>query len=157
MKRWRVKNPQTRKRESPAEGLRRGGLRNPNLEPRATDNGPRTPQNLIGRTKPFRRKALEPKRLASVLPRMRQRADNSCGLRSATGGSPLRFEISDCGMRIRERRGSEARRPTPEARRQKPMRQLMNRRRTTVWEAYRRRIEHSVGLAGWRKVVSFLC
>ena len=83
MKRWRVKNPQTSKRESPAEGRRRGGLRNPNLEPLATDNGPWTPQNLIGRTKPFRRKALEPKRLASVLPRMRQ------------GGG-----IAECGMRI---------------------------------------------------------
>ena len=82
-----VQNPQSRWRRSPAEGLKRGGLRNPNHESQITSRELQTTRERIGRAKPFRRKALEPSELASILPRMRQGERTNCGL-----------WIGDCGL-----------------------------------------------------------
>ena len=75
-----------------------GELPNPNHESQITNPEFQTPRERSGRAKPFRRKALESMMLEAGLPRMRQGEDNTCGIGSATGGSPLRFEIADWGL-----------------------------------------------------------
>ena len=139
-----MQNPESRKRESSAEGLERGELRNLNHESQIGSRERQTSRRLIGQAKPFRRKALESNGLTSVLPRMRQGGGTNCGL-----------WIGDCGLGT-GRRSLSVLLETCLAATRRGARGNWG-FRIADWGAVARGFYELGGLAGLAKVVSFMC